>query len=400
MPKFAYKANTVDGREINKKIEAPDEQSARRSLRLEGLLVISVDEVHGDELRKFSLTDRFPINTKDRVFFCRQLSMMTKSGLTLINSLKIMSREFPKEKMRNVLNEVIEDLQTGLSFADSLGKHPKVFTELLIKVVHCAEQSGEMNSSLLEVADQLEFKDAMKKKTISACAYPGVVFLMAIAVGIFMVFKIIPKFDEFLSKKNIPLPNSTQFVIGISRVGQDYWLHIISGLCLLGVGLILMFKNPTGRRIQENFLLSLPVFGKVFKSSVLANFSTTSALLLKSGLGVVESLKLNSNLIPLLVYKDLLNKASENVVTGQSLTDSMRHRIIPSTVTNIISVGEETGALQDVLAELGEFYNEELKRSVNTLVTAIEPALLIIVGGVVAVVYFALFQAIVRLMGA
>ena len=301
--------------------------------------------------------------------------------------------------MRLVLTEVIEDLRNGISFSESLGKYEKIFTPLLIKVIHCAEQSGEMSTSLMEVASQLEFKDAMKKKTLSACAYPAIVFLMAIFIGLFMVFKIIPKFDEFLSKKGIPLPASTNFVIGVSRFGQDYWPHVLIAGIILSIGLVLMFKNPLGRRMQERLILSTPVFGNVFRASVLANFSTTSALLLKSGLGVVECLKLNANIITLNVYKDLLTKASENVITGSSLTDSLRNKIIPSTVTNILAIGEETGALSDVLGELGDFYSEELKRAVNFLVSAIEPVLLITVGGIVAVVYFALFQAIIRLMG-
>ena len=400
MPYFTYEARDSQGEEKTGTIEAENQMMARKLLRKDRLMVISVELFEPSLERKFPIKDRLSVNTKDRVFFCRQLSMMLKSGLTLVNALTIMSQEFPRQMMRDALKKVIEDLRSGVPFSEALGKYPKVFTPLLIKVMHCSEQSGEMSDGLIQVSSQLEFRDEMKKKTITACTYPSIVFLMAIGVGLFMVFKIIPKFDEFLSKKDIPLPASTQMVIGISRFGQQYWLHVLIGVIVTLIVMILMFKNEQGRRIQERILLKLPIFGKLFTSSVIASFSTTSSLLLKSGLGVVESLKLNANVINFKIYNDIFIKASENVITGTSLTESLRHKIIPNTVTNVIAVGEETGALQDVLNELGDFYNEELKRSVNFLVSALEPILLIVVGGIVALVYFALFQAIIRLMGA
>ncbi|MCM8530954.1 MAG: type II secretion system F family protein [Lentisphaeraceae bacterium] len=399
MPLFVYEARDSQGEEKSGTIEAENQMIARRLLRKDRLMVLSLEVFEQRAEKRFPLKDLLSVNTKDRVFFCRQLSMMLKSGLTLVNSLTIMSQEFPRKMMRDTLAKVIEDIRGGLPFSEALGKYPKVFTPLLIKVMHCAEQSGEMSAGLLEVSSQLEFRDGMKKKAISACTYPLIVFMLALGVGIFLVFKIIPTFDKFLSKKNIPLPYSTQLVIGISRFAQQYWLHILIVLLAFLIALILMFKNEQGRRVQERFILSLPIFGKLFTSSVIASFSTTSSLLLKSGLGVVESLKLNANIIGFKIYNDIFIQASENVITGTSLTESLRHKIIPNTVTNIIAVGEETGALQDVLNELGEFYNEELKRSVNFLVSALEPVLLILVGGVVALVYFALFQAIIRLMG-
>lgn len=399
MAVYNYTGRDSKGQDVSGEIDAESTMLARRQLRQQKIMVIEIGEVSKNILPKLSLTDRFPITTRDSVFFCRQLAMMLKSGLTLVNSLNTMSREFPKAKMRETLLKIIEDIRNGMPLSESMEQYPKVFTPLLTKVMSCAEQTGDMSMSLMTVADQLEFRNAMKKKTISACVYPAVVLMMAFGVGMLMVFLVIPKFDEFLTKKGVPLPSSTMALLNISRFAQNYWLHMIIATLVLSIALVLMFRNSKGRRIQEKLVISIPLFGKLFKSSVVANFSTTSSLLLRSGMGVVDALKMNAKIINFKIYNDLFLKASEHVITGRSLTDSLRNDIIPPTVTNIVAVGEETGALQDVLEEIGNFYEDEVKRSVEFLVSAIEPVMLVIVGGIVALVYFALFQAIIRLMG-
>ena len=406
MARFSYRARSRSGEEVKGVLEAGDRTLAARELRSKSLLVLSLN-AEGDETERgdeksisdhFNWRSRLPIMAKDRVFFCRQLAMMISSGMTLVNALNLMKLEFPKLKIRQVLNTVLNDLQNGDPFSVCLGRHEKIFSKILVKVIESAEESGELAVSLRKVADHLEFWSAIRKKVTSACAYPGVIFLAAMGIGGFMVFKIIPKFDDFLTKRGVPLPWSTEFVIGISRFGKSYWWLLIILFFLGIIGLVLTFKNEKGRRFLERVCLKFPFLGNVLLYASMSNFASTGSLLIKSGLSVVDTLKLLAGLMNMKIYKDVLMTSANKVVMGSSLKESIKSPHIPPIVNNIIAVGEETGALNDVMEELGEFYNRELQGSIAILTTMIEPLLLIIVGGIVALVYFSLFQAIITLI--
>jgi type IV pilus assembly protein PilC len=406
MARFSYKARSRSGEEVKGVLEAGSRTQAARDLRSKQLLVLSLngendlisDSGKMNKHHKLGLKSHLPIMAKDRIFFCRQLAMMISSGMTLVNSLNLMKQEFPKVKMRQVLTDVLNDLQNGDPFSKCLSRHEKVFTKLMIRVVESAEESGELTVSLQKVGDHIEFWSEIRKKVISACAYPGVIFLAAIGIGGFMVFKIIPKFDDFLSKRGVPLPWSTKFVIAISRFGKAYWWLLLIIFFLSLIGLILTFKNERGRRILERISLKFPLIGNILLFASMSNFASTGSLLIKSGLTVVDTLKLLAGLMNMKIYHDVFNTTAKRVVMGHSLKESIQSPHIPSIVNNIIAVGEETGALNEVLGELGEFYNRELQGSINVLTTMIEPLLLIIVGGIVALVYFSLFQAIITLI--
>ncbi|MCH2207564.1 MAG: type II secretion system F family protein [Lentisphaerales bacterium] len=408
MATFVYKARRRSGEEVNGTVEAVDRQSATKELRTQKLLVMSL-QIEGlnsgqtdSEKDKAVLNNwraRLPITAKDRIFFCRQLAMMLNSGMTLINALDLIQLEFPKVKMRKVLSEVLIELKNGLQFSQCLQKHEKIFTPLMIKVVASAEESGEMTQSLRKISEHMEFWSEIRKKVLSACAYPTVIFIVALGIGSLMVFFIIPKFDEFLSKRGAALPWSTEFVLNISRVGISYWWAILLSIFSITSLIYLMFRHPKGRRLQERLCLKVPLIGKIILYTSMSNFATTGSLLIKSGLTVVASLKLLAGLMNIKVFHDVLAHAANKVVMGSSLKESIQNPLIPSVVNNIVAVGEETGALDEVLAELGHFYNRELQGALNTMTTMIEPILLVAVGAVVALVYFALFQAIISLMG-
>jgi type IV pilus assembly protein PilC len=406
MARFSYRARSRSGEEVKGVLEARDRTLAARELRSRLLLVLSLN-AEGDQTERgdeelinnhFNWRSRLPVMAKDRVFFCRQLAMMISSGMTLVNALSLMKLEFPKLKIRQVLNTVLNDLQNGDPFSVCLGRHEKIFSKILVKVIESAEESGELAVSLRKVADHFEFWSAIRKKVTSACAYPGVIFLAAMGIGGFMVFKIIPKFDDFLSKRGVPLPWSTELVIGISRFGKSYWWLLVILFFLGIIGLVLTFKNEKGRRFLERVCLKLPLLGNVLLYASMSNFASTGSLLIKSGLSVVDTLKLLAGLMNMKIYKDVLITSANKVVMGSSLKESIKSPHIPPIVNNIIAVGEETGALNDVMEELGEFYNRELQGSIGILTTMIEPLLLIIVGGIVALVYFSLFQAIITLI--
>ncbi|NQZ59638.1 MAG: type II secretion system F family protein, partial [Lentisphaeraceae bacterium] len=289
--------------------------------------------------------------------------------------------------------------RAGLSFSQALEKREKVFTHLGVKVVETTEASGEMEIGLLKISTHIEFWNEISKKVMSALAYPCIVLFMALGVGSFLVVKIIPKFDEYMQKRGILMPWCTALVIHISRVFSDYWLLLIVALFASATAFLLTYRNSNGRQLIEKIAMKVPIMGNVFRYACLTNFASTMAVLLKSGLGLIESLQLTSELLGISVYKNAVKSSADQIIQGTSFKNSLQTPLFPRMVTNIVSIGEETGELNTVLDELGDFYSNELKRTVELVVTAIEPTMMICVGGVVAVVYFALFQAVISLMG-
>ena len=403
MPTFNYIAKDKSGKEVKGSVEAVDKKDAASQLRSQSLLVYSLleqeEQSPANELpKRHSLKDKLPVTNKDRVLFYRQLALMVRSGLTLVNALNLLQEEFPNFQMRSALAAVLDDVRKGRSFSASLSMHEKIFTRLGVKIVETTEESGELEQGLLKVAEHIEFWGNLKKKAMSAVAYPAVIFILAIGVGAFLVFKIIPKFDEFMQKRSIVMPWSTSIVVHISRFFTSYWLFILLGLIVFFTSILLAYRTENGKRLLERFCLKVPVLGSVIRFASITNISSTMSVLLRSGLGLIDALRLTSQMLGILVYREAVSGCASRVITGVSFKDSLNSPLFPRIVQNVVSVGEETGELNQALEELGEFYSEELKRTVEFIVNAIEPLLLICVGSLVALVYFALFQAVISLM--
>ena len=405
MALFKYLVKNRDGKEDSGTLEADTKADAARELRSRQVLILSLADIEEEAVIQNqsagnSWKEYLPITSKDRSFFYRQLAIMVRSGLTLMDALSLMEKEFPNVKMRRCIGEVLNDVRAGLSFSQALERHEKVFTHLGVKVVETTEASGEMETGLLKISSHIEFWSELSKKVMSALAYPLIILFMSFGVGAFLVVKIIPKFDDYMQKRGIIMPWATALVINFSRFFSEYWLVLLIFILASAAAFLFAFRNSKGRRVIEHIVMKIPIMGNVFRYACLTNFTSTLAVLLKSGLGLIESLQLTSELLGISVYKNAVKSSAQQVIQGISFKNSLQTPLFPRMVTNIVSVGEETGELNTVLDELGDFYSNELKRTVEIIVTAIEPAMMICVGGVVAVVYFALFQAVMSLMGA
>lgn len=405
MTTFYYTAKERSGGEITGTLNALNRHAAAKELRSQQLLVLQISDQatqkinNQDKLALMEkLTANLGISKSDKMLFYKQLAMMLRSGMTITSAVTLLAEETHKVKFAAQLKSIVTDLQSGEAFSVAIAKHKKLFSPMAIKIIASAELSGEMDKSLIQIAESMAYWAEIKSKVLQSMMYPFVVLLSVIVVSVFMVFDIIPKFEKFLAKSGKQLPFLTSLIIDTADFLRAYTpaflLAFIISSCTI---LYLWKKNQPSRHFMEGFILSIPVIGKVFLYSTLSQFASTVSLLLQSGLTVLDSVKVMTTLSSFSIYRELYANSEKQIILGQSLRNSLNNPLIPRTMINVIAVGEETGELSSVLEEIGQFYAERLKETMTLMTTLVEPMLLLFVGGLVGIVYIGLFQAVLAL---
>ena len=407
MPSFKYTAVDAKGKESKGGVQSADSRAAVAQLRQQGLFVVKIEEAAaeseaaGDGLSKeinfSSLSDMRSVPTTSLVFFFRQLSFMLRAGLPVLQALQLSHSQVSSGRLRNVIGTMIQDIETGSSLSQAMAKHPQVFPLISVNLMVAGETTGDLDSIAERLATHLEKRVALKAQTINAMIYPSVVILAAMGVVTFLVVKIIPTFAKFLAGKGRALPPSTQFLIDTSNFALNYGLYIIGLLLALVIGIVVAYNTPNGRLKIDGLLLRVPVIGKLLTQGAMAELNWSLSMMLRSGLTVFDALKIASNVIGNRLISTNLKLASDMILTGREMAASIRHPAVPELVTQMISVGERTGTLDHVLLELGVFYEAQLQVGVKRLSAMIEPALILVIGGIVGFVYYAFFQAMFQL---
>lgn len=403
MPTFKYKALNARGSETRGTIEATDSREATARLRQQSMFVVEIDEgSQGDgaglnrEVDLSFLSEWRSVSTQDLIFFFKQLTFMLRAGLPVVQALYL-ARTQVSGRLNRVVQKMIADVENGYSLSQSLARHPKVFPPLAANLVFAGESTGELDIVMDRLADHLEKKAALRMQTINAMVYPTIVILAAIGVFIFLVIKIIPAFAKFFAGKGRGLPPSTQFLVDLSAFFVQYGFYILGALLFILISLAIAYQTERGRFKLHHLLLRLPVIGKLMTVAAMAQFNWSLAMLLKSGLTVLDALKIVARLIRNRVISDKAAAASELILSGKDLSSSLQHPRIPGIVTQMIAVGERTGTLDLVLQQLGDYYEERLQLGIRRLSALMEPALILVIGGMVGFVYYAFFQALFQL---
>tara|TARA_B100001093_G_scaffold100770_1_gene92885 strand:- start:4686 stop:5912 length:1227 start_codon:yes stop_codon:yes gene_type:complete len=401
MPDFKY---TIQDRTQTKKsgtIEAENKSAAARKLRETGNIVLQVEENDRDGFggssgnKRKKRANKWPIRSKDKIMFLRQLSVMLRSGLTLMESIRIIEEESEKVKLQNKLNSIIQDLQSGSSFSQSLKNGSQLLPVIAIEIISSAEQSGDLAITLERVAETMVFWDDLKKQTLTVLIYPAIVFALSLIVIGFLVFFFIPILEEkILSKLNKSLPFITQLVVDISHFFTDYWVFLSLGTAGFITTMLLMFRNKKTRRLQERILLSIPFLGKALTLSVLSQFASSMSVMLKSGINVLQAIDSVSKIVQVQIIKDVFIGARPKLLAGAQLRESIDSPYFPQTVYSLISAGENSGNLPDSFNELKGFYSKELESIIGIIVNLTGPILILSVGFIVAFVYIAMIMAL------
>jgi type II secretory pathway component PulF len=401
MAKFKYSAIFPDGKQRKGSIEAMDKEMATTALRQQGLFVATISEAGGlsgsGGFKEFIGRNTSPKN-RDLVFFFKQLSFMLRAGLPVVQALEIAVNQFTG-RLHYAIKDMIVEIQNGTPLSRSMRNQKLVFPSIAVNLMLAAESTGGLEAVSQRIATYLEKKAALKSQTITAMIYPTILLLVSIAVVTFLVWKIIPQFAKFLAGKGKALPASTQFLIDASDFAVKNGLYIFGGVVFIIVALASYYLTESGRLNLDRLALKIPVIGKLLMNGAMAEFTWSLSMMLRSGVTVYDSLKTCVNVIANRFISNKLQYASEQILGGRELSQSLKGKEIPDLVVQMATVGEKTGTLDQTLQELGIFYEERLEESVKRLTALIEPMMILIMGGLVGFVYYAFFQALFALTG-
>ncbi|MDP3086937.1 MAG: type II secretion system F family protein [Methylotenera sp.] len=401
MAKFVYSAIYPDGKQRKGSIEAMDKEMANSALRQQGLFVATLTEAGGlggsGGIKEFIGRNTSPKKT-ELVFFFKQLAFMLRAGLPVLQALEISVNQFTG-RLHYAIKDMIVEIQNGNPLSRAMRNQKLVFPSIAVNLMLAAESTGSLDAVAQRLATYLEKKAALKSKTITAMIYPTILLLVATGVVIFLVWKIIPKFAKFLEGKGRALPPSTQFLIDASDFAVKNGLYIFAGVVLLMVAIFAFYKTVYGRLALDRFVLKVPVIGKLLMNGAMAEFTWSLSMMLRSGVTVFDSLKTCGNVIANRFISNKIIYASEQILGGRELSQSLKGEEIPDLLVQMTTVGEKTGTLDQILQELGLFYEERLEESVKRLTTLIEPMMILTMGVLVGFVYYAFFQALFALAG-
>lgn len=391
MPTFTYKALTEDGSSVRGTLEADSEPIAAMQLDGMGYVPISISEKK--TLIFDDLGSRFEkIKTEDLIFFTRQLYTVIKAGISLLSGLKALEEQTENKKLKNVLSMVAKDIDRGKNFSDSLSAHPEVFNELYVNMIEAGEIGGSLDEILERLIIMLEFSRKTSANLKAAIRYPiMVVVSLFVAFGVIITF-VIPKFAVIFEKSTVALPIPTRIMMFINFLVQNYWYY---GLFLAGalVAAFFLYTRSESGKLQWDYLkLKIPILGNVFLKIYMSRFSSMLETLSRSGTSIVIALEVVSRTIGNVYIAHKINGIAEQVKTGKGITNSLREsKIFPPLVIQMVQTGEETGALDEMLAEITTYYEREIDYTVSRMSSYIEPILTVGLGIMVLFIALAIF---------
>jgi len=395
MNTYKYSAKDKNGLSVTGVIQAGSESEVADILHRKEMVVFSV------ELVKASTTSPKRIDKKvkldDLVVFSRQLATMIDAGIPLVNALGILAEQIENEGLRNIVGQVRQDIEGGISFCDALAKHPLVFSDLFVNMVKAGEASGMLNEILDRLATFMEKQAALNRKIISSLVYPGVVVSMAIIITAVLLIKVVPTFKGIFDSLGGTLPMPTLVLIFVSDLLRKYFLFSI--FCL-GVGVYLFkryLKTKKGRYAFDRFSLKVPVFGPLLRKLAVAKFSRTFSTLVKSGVSVLSALEIVSKTSGNKVVEEAVVNCSKSVRDGEPISRPLaKSGVFPPMVTRMINVGEQTGQLEKMLSKIADFYDDQVDAAAGALTSLIEPLVIaflgIVIGGIVIALFLPIFK--------
>ncbi|NPB08195.1 MAG: type II secretion system F family protein [Aquificae bacterium] len=402
MPKFKYKAITEDGRVVEGEGEFASLFDLMERLRRENLTLISSSEVSEKKGIKLELKLPFSlkrVSDRDWSLFCRQLSVLVSAGVGIVEALELVADQLTNRKLQKALLEVAKDIEEGSSFYAALNKRRDIFPEFLINLVAVGEETGELDVVLRRASEYYEKMAFIKGKIKSASFYPTFVLVFAglIVWGILMF--VVPKFEEIYRSFGAQLPLPTQMLINVSNFLQEnLGLFILSLGVFVVVFSTLYSRSPSFRETVHRVLLRLPKFGELFEKSALAKFGRTMATLFSAGVPIERALEIAAKVVGLIPIEKAVERAKNDVLEGKTLWSSLQNTgKFPKMIVAMVKVGEETGKIDEMLTTIATFYEEEVDRMIEGLISLIEPLLIVFLGTVIGLILVALYLPIFKI---
>ncbi|MFW0838079.1 MAG: type II secretion system F family protein [Candidatus Komeilibacteria bacterium] len=394
---FKYRAHR--GQDITTgMVEAPNLEAASEILGDRGLNIINISEAEeGKKGLSLNIAILQRVKPKDLVIFSRQLSVMISATLPIVQALRILVKQTTNPFFKGIISELADEVEGGQKFSVALGKHRNIFSNFYVSMVKSGETSGKLDDVLEYLADQLEKDYDLRSKIKGAMIYPAFIISGLVVVGIVMMIFVIPKLTEMLTASGQELPIATRMLIATSTFMRDYWWLLI--VLVLGIvfGLRYVIKTKKGKKAFDLLLIKLPVFGKLFQRIYLVRLTRSLSTLIVGGVPLTAGLKIVNEVVGNTAYQEIIEETIKVVEDGDSVASIMLNsNIIPSLVSQMMSVGEKTGRLDEVLRRVSDFYSREIENIVSNLTSLIEPFIMVVigvaVGGMVAAIILPMYN--------
>ena len=396
MPKYVWEGRTIGGVIRRGELEGPNETAVRAFLRQQGIIPVKV-AAKGREIQITLPFFKKKVKRKNVAVFTRQLAAMIDAGLPLVQALEILATQEENPQFKEIISRIKTEVEGGSTFAEALKKHPQVFDRLYVNLVVAGEESGNLDTILNRLATHIEKMESLKRKIRSAMVYPSIIVSVAIIVTAVLLVFVIPVFEKLFSGVGMSLPMPTQIVINVSKFTKANIPFVLLGLIIAAFLIRRYYKTESGRMQLDTFLLKMPIFGVLISKVSIARFARTLATLIVSGVPILDALDIVAATAGNRVVEKAIREGRMQISEGQTIAEPLaRSGVFPLMVTHMISVGERTGALDQMLNKVADFYEEEVDVAVANLSSMIEPILIIflgvVIGGLVISMYLPIFK--------
>jgi len=401
MAKFSWSGRTRDGKTTKGDMEASSEDAVSALLRRQGIIPVKIKQRGGG----LDMDIKIPgmakkVTTKDLVVFTRQFATMIDAGLPLLQCLDILSAQQENKTFKTALEQVKDDVESGSTFAEALGKHPKIFNELYVNLVAAGEVGGILDTILNRLAAYIEKALKLKKQVKSAMTYPTTIIGIAFVVIAVILIFVIPAFEKMFADFGGALPMPTQVVINISNFVQDYVLLIIGAIIITVVGTKKIYATQKGREKIDFWALKAPVFGILIRKVAVAKFSRTLSTMISSGVPILDGLEIVQKTAGNRTVEKAIGQVRESISEGKTIAEPLKESgVFPPMVCQMIEVGEQAGALDAMLSKIADFYDDEVDDAVGNLTAMMEPLLMLFLGTTVGGLVIAMYLPIFKLAG-
>ena len=401
LPVWTWEGKTRTGETRRGEVEAPDEAAVQQRLRAMALANVKIKKKSTMTLANFKLPGLGGIGQKDLVIFTRQFATMIDAGLPLVQCLDILGTQLDNLAFREVLMKVKNKVESGSTLADALGDHPKVFDTLYVQLVAAGEIGGILDTILNRLAQYIEKNEKLKSKVKGAMVYPSVVLIVAVGVTVVLLLFVTPTFEKMFKDFGGAMPAPTQIIIDLSNWLQHYILYLVGVI----IGLVFAFRAwvswPRGRIQWDNIVIRSPIFGQLVRKVAVARFTRTLGTMISSGVPILDALEVVAKTAGNAVVEKAIRYTKEKITEGKTIVQPLAEtKVFPPMVVQMIGVGEATGAMDQMLSKIADFYDDEVDAAVAALTSLIEPVMMVVLGGVVGGFLVAMYLPIFSIAGA
>lgn len=402
--KYYYTGVTRQREQVNGVVDAADEIEAQMKLRAMQIRPLNLTENKTASVFTFSFSGLAdlsfgpPIDLKGMLIFTRQFSSLIDSGIPVVQALDILWEQERRPTFKRVLGRVKADIEAGQGLAEALKRHPKAFNEFFVRIVESGEVSGTLDLALRRIGIQLEKLGRLRAKVISALTYPLITVVVATAVLIFLLVKVIPEITKLYTESAAKLPELTELVLHISVWFQGNWGYVVLSFFSFIGGSIFLYRVPAFRAVWDPFVLKVPLFGSLIKKSEVAKFTRTMSTLIGTGVPLLSAFEICEQLMSNLAIRQAVKNAAAYVQDGKTIAAGLKaNGVFPPMVTHMVGIGEMTGKLDELLGKVSDIFDDEVDDAIGNLTGLIQPALIVVVGILIAFMMLAMYMPIFQL---